>query len=173
MRILVLNGSPRISGKTSRMINALKDGIKEEHTLIIKNVTRMNLHGCIACEHCHKEEKKKCVQKDDMQEIYEELKSTEMLVLASPIYYHNMSGQLKCVIDRFYAVLDPKDHEPLNKIALLLSSGDELMYDGTIFSYRGDFLEFLHLENKGIFTLCEKDDLENRLQEIKKWASTL
>ena len=36
-----------------------------------------------------------------MQEIYKLLRQADMLVLASPIYYHGLSGQLKCVIDRF------------------------------------------------------------------------
>ena len=46
-----------------------------------------------------------------------------MLVLAAPIYYHGMSGQMKCCIDRFYAVLYPEKPEQLTKIAMILSSG--------------------------------------------------
>ena len=38
-----------------------------------------------------------------MQEIYDLLKSAEMRVIASPIYYHGLSGQIKCVIDRFHS----------------------------------------------------------------------
>ncbi|MCD8365734.1 MAG: NAD(P)H-dependent oxidoreductase [Clostridiales bacterium] len=49
-------------------------------------------------------EKEVCVQKDDMQEIYALLKETNRIVFASPVYYHDLSAQLRCVIDRFYAV---------------------------------------------------------------------
>ena len=48
-----------------------------------------------------------CAQKDDMGEVYELLKNADMLVIASPIYYHGISGQLKCAIDRFYAAAYP------------------------------------------------------------------
>ena len=58
-------------------------------------------------EYCHNRGKGKCIQKDDMQDIYSLLKDTNMLVLAFPIYYHGISGQLKCVIDRFYSALYP------------------------------------------------------------------
>ena len=40
-----------------------------------------------------------------MQEVYGYLRDTDMLILASPIYYHGISGQLKCTIDRFYSAL--------------------------------------------------------------------
>ena len=43
-----------------------------------------------ACEYCHGKGHGKCVQKDDMQTIYTELRDTEMLVLAAPIYYHGI-----------------------------------------------------------------------------------
>ena len=62
-----------------------------------------------------------------------------MLVLASPIYYHNISGQLKCVIDRFYSAAYPVKPPHLKKAAMILSSGDADMYDGAMFSYQGDF----------------------------------
>ena len=75
-----------------------------------------------------------------------------MLVLGAPIYYHGISGQLKCVIDRFYSALYPKAPASLKKVAMFLSSGDDNMYEGAKFSYEGDFLGYLRLEGCGIFT---------------------
>lgn len=109
------------------------------------------------------------MRKDDMQEVYDELKDAEMLVLAAPIYYHGISGQLKCVIDRFYAVLYPKAPETLKKVAMFLSSGDDNMYDGARFSYEGDFLGYLGLEDCGLFTNHDADVLE----KIKTMAASL
>ena len=87
-----------------------------------------------------------------MQNIYHQLKEAEMLVIASPIYYHGLTGQLKCVIDRFYATAYPNKPEKLQKVAMFLSSGDPDMYDGALFSYQGDFLDYLKLEGMGVFT---------------------
>lgn len=77
-----------------------------------------------------------------------------MLVLASPIYYYRISGQLKCVIDRFYAAAYSTKPAKLRKAAMFLSSGDANMYDGALFSYQGDFLEYLGLKNMGVFIAC-------------------
>ena len=104
-----------------------------------------------------------------MQEIYPLLKKANMLVLASPIYYHGISGQLKCVIDRFYAALYPKAPQELEKVAMFLSSGDPGMDVGARFSYDGDFLGYLGLKGMGIFTNHDPDVLT----AIKQMASTL
>ena len=160
MNVLVLNGSPRPQGDTAKMVAAFKEAAGTSgHEVTEINVCRRNIHGCLACEYCHGKGAGTCVQKDDMGEIYEKLQEADMLVLASPIYYHNISGQLKCVIDRFYAPLYPAAPERLKKVAMFLSSGDPEMYDGARFSYEGDFLGYLGLEDRGVFTNHEPDVL--------------
>ena len=153
MKILVLNGSPRPDGNTSKMIKVFKDSAEPAgHQVTVVNVCGKNIKGCLACEYCHGKGHGECAQKDDMQEIYALLKDTNMLVLASPIYYHNISGQLKCAIDRFYSALYPTAPKSLRKVAMFLSSGDADMYDGAKFSFDGDFLGYLGLEDEGIYT---------------------
>ena len=92
--------------------------------------------GCLACEYCHTKGNGACVQKDDMQEVYSLLGEADMLVIASPIYYHGVSGQLKCALDRFYSAAYPRKPRNLKKVAMILSSGDLKMYDGAMFSYK-------------------------------------
>ena len=99
MKILVLNGSPRPNGTTKKMVNAFKNGAESaSHQVMVADVCQKKIAGCLACEYCHNKGQGACIQKDDMQEIYELLKEAEMLIIASPIYYHGLSGQLKCVI---------------------------------------------------------------------------
>ena len=101
MRVLILNGSPRPKGNTKQLIQAFCEGLETAgHEYGVYDVCKMNIHGCLACEYCHTKGNGQCVQKDDMQYVYHELQEAEMLVIASPIYYHGLSGQLKCVIDR-------------------------------------------------------------------------
>lgn len=153
MNILVLNGSPRPQGSTKHMIEAFRKGAASVgHTVNVADVCKKKISGCLACEYCHTKGKGACVQKDDMQEIYTLLDETEMLIIASPIYYHGISGQLKCVIDRFYSVAYPAKPARLKKVAMFLSSGDPEMYGGALFSYKGDFLDYLGLEDMGVFT---------------------
>ena len=153
MRILVLNGSPRPKGNTKQMVDAFRKGAESAgHRVDVIDVCKKKIAGCLACEYCHTKGNGACVQKDDMQEVYSLLGEADMLVIASPIYYHGVSGQLKCVLDRFYSAAYPRKPKNLKKVAIFLSSGDADMYEGAMFSYQGDFLDYLGLEDMGVFT---------------------
>ena len=175
MRILVLNGSPRPNGSTRKMADAFRTGaVSAGHTVDIIDVCRMKISGCLACEYCHTKGNGVCVQKDDMQEVHSLLMEADMLVIASPIYYHGISGQLKCTIDRFYSAAYPKKPRNLKKAAMILSSGDPKMYDGAIFSYKGDFLEYLGLVDMGVFTAYGVENgSASKLKELEDFGRTL
>ncbi len=84
-----------------------------------------------------------------MQQVYPLLKQAEMIVLASPVYYHGFTGQLQCCINRIYALDKPKN---LKKAALFLSSGSDNVYGGALYEYRNSFPDYLKLEDMGVFT---------------------
>ena len=173
MNILVLNGSPRPNGSTAAMIRAFKEGAKK-HDVTVINVCQKHIAGCLACEYCHTKGNGTCIQKDDMQEVYDALKAAEMLVIASPIYYHGISGQLKCVIDRFYSAAYPVKPPRLQKVAMILSSGDANMYDGALFSFQGDFLDYLGLENMGVFTAYgAENNSVSKYNELKSFGESI
>lgn len=175
MKILVLNGSPRPNGSTRKMVNAFCEGAASVgHQVTVVDVCKKKIAGCLACEYCHTKGHGECIQKDDMQEVYALLREAEMLVIASPIYYHGLSGQLKCVIDRFYSAAYPQKPKRLAKAAMILSSGDSNMYDGAMFSYQGDFLDYLGLEDMGVFTShgYENGSAE-KLEELRRFAASL
>jgi multimeric flavodoxin WrbA len=168
MKILILNGSPHPNGNTKALIDAFKEGaISKGHEVKEADVAKMNIHGCRGCEYCHTRGHGKCVQNDDMQKIYPLLQEADVLVLASPIYYHGFSGQLKCTIDRFYAIGAPGELK-LRKIAMLLSSGADDVYEGAIYSFKEDFVSYLGLQNAGIVTAYGfKNKSKEKLQEAK------
>ena len=172
MNILVLNGSPRPNGNTAAMVAAFVEGAGENgHNITVVPVCQKKIAGCLACEYCHTKGEGKCVQKDDMQEVYPVLTEAEMIVLASPIYYHSITGQLQCAINRIYALDKP---EKLKKAALILSSGDDNVYDGAIYEYQNSFLNYLKLENMGIFTAFDKQNKsEEKLNELREFGQSL
>lgn len=175
MKILVLNGSPRPKGNTKQMIEAFHEGATASgHQVDIVDVCKKRISGCLACEYCHTKGNGTCIQKDDMQEVYNLLHEADMLVIGSPIYYHGLSGQLKCVLDRFYSAAYPTKPPHLKKVAMILSSGDANMYDGALFSFQGDFLDFLGLENMGVFTAHgEENGSVDKLEELKAFGASL
>ena len=168
MRILVLNGSPRANGCTSAMVESFARGAREAgHTVDVVPVARMRIGGCLACESCRADSSRRCVQDDDMQKVYPLLDAADMLVLASPVYYHSFSGQMQCAINRIYALDRPKR---LSRAALILSSGSEDVYAGAIYEYRSSFLEYLGLEDLGVFTASEDaSNLEAVLGRLHAW----
>ena len=150
MNILVLNGSPRHNGNTAAMVSAFAKGAQSAgHKVDIVEVCREEIKGCLACEYCHSKGKGKCIQQDGMQKVYPLLEEAEMIVLASPVYYHSFTGQLQCAINRIYALDKPKK---LKKAALMLSSGSDNVYGGAIYEYENSFLQYLKLEDMGIYT---------------------
>lgn len=172
MNILVLNGSPRQSGNTVAMVAAFVEGASENgHTITVVSVCQKKIAGCLACEYCHTKGEGKCIQQDDMQEIYPVLDAAEMIVLASSIYYHSFTGQLQCAVNRIYALDKPKN---LKKAALILSSGDANVYDGAIYEYQNSFLNYLKLENMGIFAAFDKQNKsEEKLNELREFGRSL
>lgn len=172
MNILVLNGSPRPNGNTATMVSAFLEGAKENgHQVTTINVCQKKIAGCLACEYCHTKGNGKCVQQDDMQEVYPVLEEAEMIVLASPVYYHSFTGQLQCAVNRIYALDKPKN---LKKAALILSSGSDDVFGGAIYEYQNSFLDYLKLENMGIFTAFDKQNKsEEKLNELREFGRSL
>ena len=172
MDILVLNGSPRPHGNTAAMVEAFTEGAAQSgHSVTVVNVCRKHIAGCLACEYCHTKGQRQCIQKDDMQEVYPILDCADMIVLASPVYYHSFSGQLQCAINRIYALDKP---QKLKKAALFLSSGSDNVYGGAIYEYQNSFLDYLKLEDMGIFTAFgEQNKSKELLDTLRKFGREL
>ena len=175
MKILVLSGSPRLQGNTAAMVDAFARGARESgHQVEIIDVCRKKIAGCMACEYCHQKgsgHERQCVQQDDMQAVYPLLDEAEMILLASPVYYHSFSGQLQCAINRIYALDKPRN---LKKAALVLSSGSDKVYGGAGYEYQNSFLDYLHLEDMGIFTAYGRQNQSpEKLEELYNFGKSL
>jgi multimeric flavodoxin WrbA len=115
VKILVLNGSARkAKGVTGRLlkslIKGLTDGGAEANEIQVQG---LNITPCTACLSCMHKKTGDCILEDDMSRIYQELKVSDMLILATPVYVDGMSGKLKIVVDRCVCCMEPfltKDH---------------------------------------------------------------
>lgn len=126
-KILILNGSPRKNGNTSALVEAFTQGAESSgHTVTTFTIDTMNIHPCKGCLCGGKTVDSPCSQKDDMDQIYPAYRDADVIVLASPLYYDSITGQLKAVFDRLFAVAEgnPGYVAPLKKCALLMVAGD-------------------------------------------------
>lgn len=104
--ILGITGSPRKGGNSDHLLAAILEGALEEgvggETLHLRDY---HIQPCIACERCRKA--KACTgQLDGMQLVYPKIEAAQGLVLVSPTYHYNVSGQMKIFIDRLYQYYD-------------------------------------------------------------------
>ena len=104
-KIVILNGSPRKKGNTSTLIKAFTQGAESAgHTVTEFFLNSMNIRGCKGCFGGHSGRDCPCVQRDDMDKIYPAVRECDVIVLASPLYYWNMSGQIRTAVDRLFAL---------------------------------------------------------------------
>lgn len=152
-KIVILNGSPRLNGNTAALIREFVKGAEEEGNIVVRfDLDRMAIHGCKGCLAGGKNPDSPCVQKDDMSRIYPEYRAADLIVLASPMYYWGFSGQLKCTIDRLFAVTesDPEWKTPKKSAVLLMASeGSGKENDEPVIRYYHSLLNFLEWEDRG------------------------
>lgn len=155
MEITILNGSPRLGGNTEIMVDAFAKGAQESGHHVTKiNLAGRRVTGCLGCEYCFSHQGA-CVQKDDMAEILTVLDQADLVVFASPIYWFDITGQLKCVIDRMYARGGVGFH--FHKTALLLDSASDGVYQAAVAQYKA-MCAYLKWEDQGILTISGMEE---------------
>lgn len=127
MSILVVSGSPRKNGNTSKLVTLLSELLTDRE---IEHHIYKPIYGqskpCIHCEGCRRNPNK-CVVKDDTQVILDLIASRhfDTIIFASPIYFFSFSAQTKLFIDRLYS-------QELNDVVLgtILVSGSNFIDGG-------------------------------------------
>jgi multimeric flavodoxin WrbA len=105
MNILAFNGSPRRKGNTSQLLHELLRGAQECGAQIEEIVAeKVKLKYCKGCLKCNL--LKRCAIKgDDWPELSAKILNADVLIFASPIYFHHLSAPLKKILDRFRSFL--------------------------------------------------------------------
>lgn len=131
-----INASPRKNANTQTLVEAVLSGASEKgaETRLV-NLRELNLNGCLGCEGC-KKQLGKCVQKDDVTPLLQEMTTYDAIVMGTPVYWYQVSAQFKMLVDRLYSFMafpeDPDTGEPSIQSAfpsgknfvLLISRGD-------------------------------------------------
>ncbi|HEY3276683.1 MAG TPA: flavodoxin family protein [Syntrophorhabdaceae bacterium] len=109
MEVTILNGSPRgAGGVTGALLGSLTEGLTQGGSRVERfEVAAMKIAACTGCLSCMHKTRGECVIKDDMTAIYERVKATDLLVIGTPVYTHNMTAQMKAVMDRFVCSMQP------------------------------------------------------------------
>jgi multimeric flavodoxin WrbA len=107
MKVTCLLGSPRVSGNSAsvagRFLATAEDMGAEVQTF---QLNALNYQGCQGCGAC-KTKLDDCILEDDLSPVLAAVRETDLLVLATPVYYLDVSSQMKGFIDRTYSFVKP------------------------------------------------------------------
>ena len=129
MKILTFLGSPRKHGNTATLLDSVINGIKSIDNKSVEQIflNEKNIRPCQGCNSCKKDGADGCIQKDDMQNIYPLIAKSDLIILATPIYWWSVTAQMKLLIDRIYGMDFTCGRK---KVALLMTYGGELPNSG-------------------------------------------
>ena len=101
MKVLLINGSPRVNGNTSIALNEMIKVFTEEGIVTeVIQIGNQDIRGCIACATC--KERGKCVFDDIVNECAPKFESCDGIVVASPVYYASANATLIAFLDRLF-----------------------------------------------------------------------
>ncbi|MDU9376782.1 hypothetical protein McpSp1_14090 [Methanocorpusculaceae archaeon Sp1] len=132
-KVLGICGSAAPKSSTKKLIEAALDAAKTAGAEVeFIDAAKMNIHGCKGCLACKADQAKLCTQKDDMTPLYAKINAADAIIIGSPIYFGENTGQIKCFIDRLYAFIGPEGSrmKPGIKTAAIITQGydDEKAY---------------------------------------------
>jgi multimeric flavodoxin WrbA len=173
MKITAIIGSPRKTGNTSTIVEAMLEGAKEEHVeTAVHYLGEKTVKGCIGCYSCR--ETSECVIKDDMREIYNDINDSDVLVFASPIYFYTVTGQFKTFIDRSFPYYWEKPLKGKKAVlALTWANSNPDMFNDTVDWFKRitdamqiDLVETITVSNTGSNPVAENKELLHQFRKI-------
>ncbi len=112
MKTLIFNGSPRKKGDTVFLIEKLKEALDGE--VLVIDTHDSSIKACTDCRYCWK--KTGCSIPDEMQDVYAYIKECDNIVIASPIYFGELTGTLIAVCSRLQTFYATKRFLKINQI---------------------------------------------------------
>ena len=134
--ILIINATYRRGGNSEALALQFKKGAEEACNAVnLISLREIDLKFCIGCLSCQKTGK--CVLKDSMNELLPVVRNADVIVLATPVYYYSMSGQLKTFLDRLNPLYG-QDNK-FKEFYLLATAADteKSAMDGTVKGVQG------------------------------------
>ncbi|SDZ05826.1 NADPH-dependent FMN reductase [Proteiniborus ethanoligenes] len=128
-KVLAIMGSQRKNKNTDRLLDAVLEGVRTNRVEIKKvYLNDMDMSLCKACAVCEKTGK--CFIKDDMTDIYDDFNHSDIIIIASPLYFNTVSSLTKIMIDRCqvywsskYVLKNPSIDRNKKRVGMFISVG--------------------------------------------------
>ena len=178
MQVIGFSGSPRKDANTDRLVRQVLAGAGAEgaETQFFR-IADLSIKGCISCYYCRAHDT--CAMKDDMQDIYKALHAADAVVVGSPVYMGQMSGQTKIFVDRLLPLLNADFTTRLKKQPALVLAFTQGQPDTASFmpyiENTQQFFGFLGFSPKAVLVAGgtrEKDDVTKQKDVMDRAAAT-
>jgi len=182
MKLMGFNASPRKNGNTAWIISKILDVAKKNGAETeMFHSAELDIKPCCGCLGC-KKGGMECVINDDMQKLYEKIKEADALLLGSPVYMGQMSGQAKIFTDRLFAHFSPRFSPHFKegsiqkkKLLLVFDQGNpDIEKFRTYFDYTKEMFQMLEFDVLDVQVVAglraepaeEKEGLGDALNEV-------
>ncbi len=179
MIVTAILGSPRKKGATSTIAQSFVEEA-ESRGAEVKNyfLHGMDYKGCQGCHAC-KSKTEDCVMKDDLTATLEDIKTSDIVVFASPVHYWDVSGQFKSFFDRTWSFVKPDyktNPEPSRvqkgkKAVLVLSQADMEDVHKDVYEKYSFFLSMYGFEVYLIRAVEMQNDASRITEAIKPYTT--
>lgn len=172
-KIIVIQGGGRHKGNTAQLIESFEKGAKEAgHQVEVISLIKNEVKGCIGCNACRYG--KPCVQKDDFNELVPKIKTADLIVFASPLYFWTLSSRIKAFIERFYCIAEEDSNPPLGRYerypikdcALLVTAADNFFwtFEQVTSYYKFAIVNYIGFNDKGMLLAGGCGDTNGKAQ---------
>lgn len=148
-KIFIVSSTMRKDGNSFILAQEFAKGaIESNHQVNFINLADINLKFCIGCLHCQSH--KNCVLQDSMNSLYEDIQKSDILVFATPVYYYQMSGQLKTFLDRLNPLYQRENSFKKVYVLATCADSDKHAVDGVANGIQGILDCFENVKLSGI-----------------------
>jgi len=188
MNVVALLGSPRADGASASLTRRFL-AKAEEHgiTPVVHELNKLTYRGCQGCFAC-KSSREDCILKDDLSQVLADVARADLLVLATPVYFGEVTSQLKGFIDRTFSYLrpdfktsaTPSRLAPGKMLVLVQTQGNpeesaflDIFARYSTFLKRNSFEEANLIRARGVSTAAEAEQNEAALKQLAEVADAV
>lgn len=181
MKIIAFVGSGRKGGNTSKIVDAICTGIKENgHSVETYNLSELDNKGCTGCGACQTKKVEYCAINDKMSALLPKIADADCIIVGTPVYMAHVSGYTKNFLDRLFTFFIEANDTfrilPGKKYITVTCSGAPAEAFKNVTEYLnmvfGGYCQMVNAGNITAGNLHSKDDILNQ-QEILKQAEDI
>ena len=180
MKITAIFGSPRKKKNSETISEAFLEKAEMGGAAVERyRLNDLKFRGCQGCYAC-KDKADECVLKDELKPVLDSIMKSDVVLIATPIYFFEVTAQLKTMVDRWFSYLKPdyrSNPEPCRippgkeMVFVVTQGGGEGMFMDVIQKY-DSILRFMGFKPMHLIRVCNMDDIntDSRKEELLETA---